>query len=125
MTAEGFPRNALFVCFGCMSNVGMLTGLAGLEVLQGLPEGEAGIFCLSGLATEAPLVMKKTGLAERIIAVDGCALNCALKILEAAGFSPDVRINLVEDCGIKKGKPFTQSEDELDIAVSAIREALG
>lgn len=121
---EDVSKNALFVCFGCMSNVGMLTGLAGLEVIQRVGEGEAGIFCLGGLATEAPLVLKKTHAARRIITVDGCPLNCALKIVEGAGFTPDVKINLVEDCGIPKGKPFTHSEADLHAAITAIEAAL-
>lgn len=122
--AEDGSRNALFVCFGCMSNVGMLTGLAGLEVIQRVGESEAGIFCLAGLATEAPLVLKKTQAAKRIITVDGCPLNCALKIVERAGYTPDVKINLVEDCGIQKGRPFTHSEADLHAAVAAIEAAL-
>ena len=121
---DDVQKNALFVCFGCMSNVGMLTGLAGLEVVRQALDGKAGIFCLGGLATEAPLVLKKTSAAERIITVDGCPLNCALKIVEGAGYTPDVKINLVDDCGIKKGRPFTHTEADLDTAISAIQAAL-
>lgn len=33
MAAQQVPRNALFDCFGCPSNVGTLTGLAGREVV--------------------------------------------------------------------------------------------
>jgi uncharacterized metal-binding protein len=70
------PKNALFVCFGGLSNVGTLTGLAGLEAVRRAEPGEAGIFCLGGLPTEAKSVMDKTHALERIITVDGCALNC-------------------------------------------------
>jgi len=35
-----------------------------------------------------------------------------------------VKINLVDDCGIKKGKPFTHTEADLDAAVSAIQVGL-
>jgi uncharacterized metal-binding protein len=99
------PQNALFVCFGCLSNVGTLTGLAGLEVVKQAGPGKAGIFCLGGLATEAQMVLDKTRAAERIITVDGCPLNCARKIVERAGFTPDRIINLVQDCGLEKGPP--------------------
>ncbi|OGO19568.1 MAG: hypothetical protein A2Z14_02365 [Chloroflexi bacterium RBG_16_48_8] len=104
--------------------MGMLTGLAGLQVIRRAPKGGASIFCLGGLATEAPLVLEKTRAAERIITVDGCPLNCALKIVEGAGFAPDVKINLVEDCGIQKGKPFTHTDADLETAVLAIQSAL-
>lgn len=61
---DDVSKNALFVCFGCMSNVGMLTGLAGLEVIRYPSDVKPGIFCLRGLATEALLVLKKTSAAE-------------------------------------------------------------
>jgi uncharacterized metal-binding protein len=70
------------------------------------------------------MVISKTKAARRRITVDGCPLNCALKIVEGAGFSPDVKINLVEDCGLKKGRPFSHTEQDFQVAVSAIRSAL-
>ena len=124
MSTTNVPKNALFVCFGCMSNVGTLTGLAGLEVVKQVGPQNAGIFCLGGLATEAPMVLDKTRAAERIITVDGCPLNCARKIVEGAGFTPDRIINLVQDCGLKKGPPLEYSEGDMKVAVQAIREAL-
>ena len=36
---NNIPENALFVCFGCMSNVGTLTGIAGLEAVKQLDAG--------------------------------------------------------------------------------------
>lgn len=107
-TPEGdyVPENAIFVCFGGMSNVGVLTGLAALEAVKQLGPEQAGIFCLGGLPTEAPLVLQKTRAARRLITVDGCLLNCARKIVEQAGFTPDKTINLVQDCGIKSGQGY-------------------
>jgi uncharacterized metal-binding protein len=122
--SNGVPENALFVCFGCMSNVGTLTGLAGLEVVKEVGPQNAGIFCLGGLATEAPSVLEKTRAAARIITVDGCPMNCARKIVERAGFTPDRIINLVEDCGLKKGPPLQYGDEEFQVAVKAIREAV-
>ena len=124
MTTNNVSQNALFVCFGCLSNVGTLTGLAGLEVVKEVGPQKAGIFCLGGLATEAKMVLEKTRAAERIITVDGCPLNCARKIVEGAGFTPNRVINLVQDCGLKKGPPLRYGDTELQIAVKAIREAV-
>jgi uncharacterized metal-binding protein len=70
-------------------------------------------------------VLDKTRAAERIIAVDGCPMNCALKIVEGAGFVPDRIISLVQDCGLQKGPPLQYSDAELDVALKAIREAVG
>ena len=122
--SNNVPKNALFTCFGCLSNVGTLTGLAGLEVVKQVGLKNAGIFCLGGLATEAKMVIDKTSAAERIITVDGCPLNCARKIVEKAGFTPDQIINLVQDCGIKKGPPLLYDDDDLQIAIKAILEAI-
>jgi len=118
------PRNALFVCFGGLSNVGTLTGLAGLEVVRQLGPGNAAIFCLGGLPTEVSTVLEKTRAAERIITVDGCPMNCARRIVEQAGFTPDHIINLVQDCGIKKGPPLEYGDEELEAAKSAILDAV-
>lgn len=124
MAAQQVPRNALFVCFGCLSNVGTLTGLAGLEVVWEVGPQNAAIFCLGGLATDVPTVLDKTRAAERIVTVDGCPMNCARKIVEGAGFMPDRIINLVQDCGLQKGPPLQYGEEELQVAVRAIREAV-
>ena len=118
------PQNALFVCFGCLSNVGTLTGLAGLEAVKQAGPGKAGIFCLGGLATEAQMVLDKTRAAKRIITVDGCPLNCARKIVERAGFTLDRVINLVQDCGLKKGPPLEYGDEDLQVAVDAILGAV-
>jgi uncharacterized metal-binding protein len=107
-----------------MSNVGTLTGLAGMEAVKRAGPGKAAIFCLGGLPTGAPTVLEKTSKVGRIVVVDGCALNCAHKIVEQAGFHPDAVITLVDDCGIKKGPPTQYTPDDLETAVAAILAAL-
>jgi len=77
-----------------------------------------------GLATEAQMVLDKTRAAHRIITVDGCPLNCARKIVEQAGFTPDRAINLVQDCGLKKGPPLEYGDGDLLVAVEAILSAV-
>lgn len=111
--SNGVPENALFVCFGGMSNVGTLTGLAALRAVKEVGPEQVGIFCLGGLPTGAPNVLDKAAKVKRIITVDGCPLNCARKIVEQAGFTPAVAINLVADCGIQKGPPSAYNEEDL------------
>ena len=122
--AEQVPENALFVCFGAMSNVGMMTGLASIEAVKQVEPGKAGIFCLGGLPTQAPTVISKTQAAKRIITVDGCTLNCSRKIVEQAGFTPAKTINLVTDCGIQKKSSAQFNADEMQPAVEAIVKAI-
>ena len=50
-----------------MSNVGTLTGLAGLEAVKRAGPGKAAIFCLGGLPTGAPSVIEKTTNVGRIV----------------------------------------------------------
>ncbi|MGC8878258.1 MAG: putative zinc-binding protein [Anaerolineae bacterium] len=121
---SGTPETALFVCFGGMSNVGTLTGLAGLEVMKQLGRQKACIFCLGGLPTKAPTVLKATEGAQHIITVDGCSINCARKLVEAAGFTPDRSLTLVTDCGIPKKSLFDFTEEDVQKVVRAILEAL-
>jgi len=118
------PEAALFVCFGGMSNVGILTGLAGLEVMKQLGRDRACIFCLGGLPTQAPTVLKATGQARRIVTVDGCAINCARKIVEQAGYVPDASLTLVNDCGIAKKSSLDYTEADLQQAAQAILQAV-
>jgi len=121
---ENVPQNAMFVCFGAMSNVGTLTGLAGLEAVRQVEPGKAGIFCLGGLPTQAPTVLAKTEAVERIITVDGCPLNCARKIVEQAGFTPHKTINLVTDCGIIKKSGSQVDPQDFELAVKTIVSAI-
>ena len=122
--SENVPQNALFVCFGGMSNVGVLSGLASLEAIQKLPPGKAGIFCLGGLPTQAPLVLSKTQAVERIITIDGCPLNCAKKIVENAGFYPNLSITLTEDCEIQKGPPSNWTSSDLEKVSQVIQDII-
>jgi uncharacterized metal-binding protein len=122
--AENVPENALFVCFGAISNVGMMTGLAAIEAVKQVEPGKAGIFCLGGLPTQAPTVLAKTQAVKRIITVDGCPLNCSRKIVEMAGFTPAQTINLVSDCGIQKKSSAEYNPEEMQPAIEAIINAI-
>ena len=57
MLKPSAPKHALFVCFGCLPNVGTLTGL---EVVRQVGPGTASIFCLGRLATEVQTVLDKS-----------------------------------------------------------------
>ncbi len=124
MTVSTVPENALFVCAGCMSNVGTLSVLAGLEAVKRSEPGKAGIFCLAGLATGAPTVIEKTKAARRLVSVDGCPLNCARKLLEQSGYTADRSIMLVTDADIKKQSGIQYEQDEFERAVETILEVI-
>ncbi|MHB8088694.1 MAG: putative zinc-binding protein [Anaerolineaceae bacterium] len=121
---ENVPETALFVCFGAMSNVGMMTGLAAIEAVKQVEKGKAGIFCLGGLPTQAPTVIAKTQAVKRIVTVDGCPLNCSRKIVEMAGFTPTQTINLVTDCNIQKKDSSMFDPAEMKPVVEVIVNAI-
>lgn len=121
---ENVPDTALFVCFGAMSNVGMMTGLAAIEAVKQVEKGKAGIFCLGGLPTRAPTVLAKTQAAKRIVTVDGCPLNCSRKIVEQAGFTSAQAINLVTDCKIQKKSSSEYNPEDLQQVIDVIVDAI-
>ncbi|MDI6894554.1 MAG: putative zinc-binding protein [Bacillota bacterium] len=95
-------ENAIFVCFGGLSNTGYITALAGMEAVRRVGLKKAAIFCLAGLPVEVKMVLAKAKAAKKIITVDGCANNCAKKLVEAAGFPITRSITLAVDLGVKK-----------------------
>jgi len=117
------PDNAVFCCFGCMSSVGTLTGVATLEAYKRLDKEKYGLFCTSAIAAGVPKHRKTTEKAKRIIVIDGCYNKCAKKILEKDGFKINRYLNLLLDLKIPKigpFKPFDYSEEDLEKAVNEI-----
>ena len=125
---EKVPQNAIFCCFGCMSSVGTLTGMAVLEAYKKLDKEKNGLFCISAIAAGVPKHRKTTEQAKRIIVVDGCYNKCATKILEKDGFKVDRSLNLTQDLKLPKigpFKPFAYSEEDLKMTVDEIMKLCG
>jgi uncharacterized metal-binding protein len=120
---EHVPENAIFCCFGCMSSVGTLTGVAVLEAYKQLDKEKNGLFCLSAIAAGVPKHRKTTEQARRIIAVDGCDNKCTTRILGKEGLKVDRSLNLVRDLNIPKigpFKPFDYKQEDLERTVAEI-----
>ncbi|HIH70253.1 putative zinc-binding protein [Methermicoccus shengliensis] len=128
MTGEherGIPDNALFLCFGGMSNTGMLTVKAGIRVLEELGEDRVGIYCLSALPAGVKMVLEKTSRTKNIVVVDGCPNECARKLVERAGFTPDAVINVAKDLGVHKvPSPSAHTDEDVERVAEAIKRAL-
>ena len=65
--------------------------------------------CLAGIGGRVSGLMANAAAAPRLLAIDGCPLDCAKKTLELAGFA-HVRHLRVTDLGFKKGKTGATSE---------------
>ena len=79
--------------------------------------GQAKIFCLAGIGAHIPGMIESTKAANKLIAIDGCQVLCAKKILEHAGFNP-ISFNL-KDVGFEKGKTKID-DDSINKALSKI-----
>ena len=110
---------AIFPCVGA-SNVGQLSNKIAIE----LDKKEIGnLMCTAGIGARASGIMKSAEASDRIIAIDGCPVNCASKTLELAGFKVDSHI-IISEFGIKKTKEKELKEDEVSEALKKTLEIL-
>jgi len=109
---EHLPENAIFCCFGCMSSVGTLTGVAVLEAYKKMDKEKTGLFCTSAIAAGVAKHRKTTEKAKIIIGIDGCYNKCTTKILEKESTKIDKILNLLQDLKIPKIGPFKPSDYE-------------
>ena len=75
--------------------------------------GEVNMNCLTKIAIgDSALIEKYKAVDCKAIAIDGCPVHCAKKILEAAGIQKFAHVTITE-MGVKKGStPVTQAEIE-------------
>ena len=94
----------IFACSGA-ADVGEIADRAARELTK---NGLGKMFCLAGVGGRVGGIMKKTGEASDILAIDGCELDCAKSTLEQAGFGRFKHLRLT-DLGMEKGKtPATE-----------------
>ncbi len=89
----------IFACSGA-SDVGHLTDLAARALAK---DGSGKMYCLAGIGGRVESMLALTRSAKKIVALDGCAQECARKTLELAGFSAFAHLKL-EDLGLAKGE---------------------
>ncbi|WP_292390667.1 putative zinc-binding protein [Methanosarcina sp. UBA5] len=110
--ACGSANVAIFPCVGA-SNVGQLSNKIAIELEK---QNIGTLMCTAGIGARAPGLMKSAEASDRIIAIDGCPVNCASKTLELAGFKVDRQI-VISEFGIKKTKEKELKGDEFSIAL--------
>ncbi len=98
----------IFPCSGA-SDVGELADLAGRKLSQ---DGVGKMYCLAGIGGRVSGIMASTKSADKILAIDGCPLDCAKHTLLQAGFN-DFEHLRVTDLGFTKGQsPATDESVE-------------
>ncbi len=109
----------IFACSGA-ADVGAVSDKAARELTA---KGAGKMYCLAGIGGRVPGILKTTAEAEKILAIDGCPLDCVRLSLEEADFS-EFRHMRVTDLGLEKGKsPAT--EKNIDRVVQAALDVLG
>ncbi len=96
----------LFACSGA-ADVGEIADQAARKMTK---EGIGKMFCLAGIGGRIGGIMKVTESAERILAIDGCPLNCVKNSLQQAGFDQFDHLQLA-DLGLEKGSSSITDEN--------------
>jgi uncharacterized metal-binding protein len=97
--ACGTAPKLIFACSGA-ADVGAVADQAARKLTK---DGTGKMFCLAGIGGRVSGIMATTESAGRILAIDGCPLNCVKNSLEQAGFKKYEHLQLA-DLGMEKGK---------------------
>lgn len=89
----------IFACSGA-ADVGAVADRAARKLTR---DGKGRMFCTVGVGGRVSGIMKTTEAAAKILAIDGCPLNCVKNCLEQAGFKKFEHLQLA-DLGMEKGK---------------------
>ena len=117
--ACGSANVAIFPCVGA-ANVGQLSNRIAIELEK---QGIGNLMCTAGIGARAPGLMKSAEASDRIIAINGCPVNCASKTLELAGFKADRQI-VISELGIKKSKERDLKDEEVADVLGKVMEIL-
>ena len=103
----------IFACSGA-ADVGAVADQAARKLTK---DGAGKMFCLAGIGGRVPGILTTTQSAARILAIDGCPLNCAKNSLEQAGFKAYEHLQLA-DLGMEKGKTPPTTETIAKVATA-------
>ena len=116
-SCSGGPK-LIFACSGA-ADVGAIADRAARQLNQ---DGIGKMFCSVGIGGRVSGIMKTTESAEKILAIDGCPLNCVKNSLEQAGFNKFEHLQLAE-MGLEKcNSPIT--EENISKVVAKGKEML-
>jgi len=94
----------IFACSGA-ADVGEVADQAARALTRA---GAGKMYCLAGVGGRVNNIMVNVQAAGKILAIDGCPLNCARRTLEEGGFGEFAHIQL-QDMGMAKGSsPATE-----------------
>lgn len=105
----------IFACSGA-ADVGAISDGAARKLTA---EGAGKMYCLAGIGGRVPGIIKTAQEAEKILAIDGCPLDCTKLSLEEAGITEFEHIK-VTDLGLEKGKSPATDENIVTVVNAAL-----
>ena len=96
----------IFACSGA-ADVGAITDQAARKMTK---ECVGKMFCTAGIGGRISGIMKTTKSADKILAIDGCPLDCVKNSLEKVGFNEFDHLQLAE-LGLEKGSSPVTAEN--------------
>ena len=105
----------IFPCSG-QANTGQISNQAAIQLSD---EGYGSFVCTALLASGSDSLAERARGVQEVVAIDGCGMDCARKILEQAGVPVHQHL-VITDLGIEKksgNRSFTS--DEVESIVSA------
>lgn len=112
--ACGTAPKLIFACSGS-SDVGAIADQAARKLTK---DGAGKMYCLAGIGGRVSGIMATTESAAKILAIDGCPINCASKTLDLAGFKKIEHLTL-SDIGLQKGQSPVTPENVDKVAQKA------
>ncbi len=106
----GGPK-LIFACSGA-ADVGEIADRAARRMTR---NGSGNMFCLAGIGGKIAGIIKKTEAASKVLAIDGCELDCVKSCLHQAGFQQFSHLR-VTDLGMQKGKAAVNDENIATVA---------
>ena len=107
---SGGPK-LIFACSGA-ADVGEIADRAARRMTR---NGSGNMFCLAGIGGKVAGIIQKTQAASKILALDGCELDCVKNCLQQAGFQEFNHLR-VTDLGMKKGQAAVNDENVVKVA---------
>jgi uncharacterized metal-binding protein len=98
----------IFACAGS-SNVGQIGNQTAIQLAR---DGIGRYFCLAGIGAHVPGMIESTKAGKVLVAIDGCAVSCAKKTLEHAGFRIDEHVQ-VSELGIEKNHDLNLTSSDI------------
>jgi len=113
--ACGGAPTLIFSCSGA-ADVGELADRTARRLTR---DGAGKMYCLAGVGGKVDNILVNVKAAEKILAIDGCPVNCARATLEQAGIGTFAHVCL-QEAGLKKGQSPV-NEENLAAALNAAK----